>query len=121
MNIAQFNFESLTVYQRSLALSKQIYQLTQTWPKEHLFGITDQLRQAIVSIVLNIAEGSSETKKDFCHLLIIARGSVFECIPIIELAHSLKLITDDKKLMYMKEMKEIALMLSGLRIKLNSS
>lgn len=118
--MAMFNFERLSVYQRSLELSRQIYQLTQPWPREHLFGITNQLRRASYSIPLNIAEGSSRTKKDFRHFLIISRGSCFECIPILSLAHSLKLLSTEQKEMLYNELKELSQMLSALRASLDT-
>lgn len=110
-----FNFESLKVYQRALNLAKYIYTITQSWPKEHLFGITDQLRRAGLSIVLNIAEGSSRTRKDFRHFLIVSRGSTFECIPLLDIALGLKLLTIDEQKFLYNECNEISRMLSGLR------
>lgn len=110
-----FNFESLIVYQRAVTFSTTIYRKTQIWPREHLFGITDQLRRASLSISLNIAEGSSRTTKDFKHFLSVSRGSCFECVPILTLAHSLQLLTADEKQMFYNEIKEIAQMLSKLR------
>src|SRR3989338_3371780 len=110
-----FNFETLTVYQRSLSFSENIYRITQKWPREHLFGVTDQMRRASVSIPLNIAEGSSRTKKDFRHFLIIARGSCFECVQIIKIVQSLGLLTPKDAELFYNEILEISQMLSGLR------
>ncbi len=115
MSDKSFNFESLTVYSRSLHFSFQIYQITQKWPREHLFGITDQIRRAAISIPLNIVEGSSRTKKDFRHFLIIARGSCFECIPLMKLTLDLNLITISEEQTYYNELMEISQMLSAFR------
>lgn len=114
-NTLQFNFESFTVYQRAFSLSKKIYILTQKWPREYLFGITDQLRRASLSIMLNVAEGSSRTRKDFRHFLIISRGSCFECIPLIQLAHELHLLSQEEYDMLYTELREISQMLSKFR------
>jgi four helix bundle protein len=73
------------------------------------------LRRASLSIVLNIAEGSSRTKKDYKHFLIIARGSCFECVPLLKLACSLNLLSSKQEKMFYNELEEIARMLSGLR------
>jgi four helix bundle protein len=110
-----FRFEQLTVYQRSLALSTRIYSFSLKWPREHLFGITDQLRRAVLSIPLNIAEGYSRTRKDFQHFLTIARGSCFECVPLIQLSEQIKLLTHDEAASLYNELLEISFMLSGLR------
>ncbi len=118
--MTSFNFEGLTVYQRSLVFSQRIFEISRDWPKEYLFGLTDQLRRASLSIPLNIAEGSSRTKKDFRHFLIISRGSCFESIPLIKLAHSLKLLTSIEEQTLYNELNEIARMLSGLRSSLGS-
>lgn len=64
-----FNFEKLSVYQKSIALVDEVYSLTEAWPKSETFGITSQFRRAVVSVSLNIAEGSGRTKKDFRHFL----------------------------------------------------
>ncbi len=114
----QFSFEKLTVYQRSLNLATTIYSLTSSWPREHLYSITDQIRRASSSIALNIAEGYSRTRKDFKHFLTIARGSCYECIPLLSLAQNLKLLSaKDHELLY-NELVEISRMISSLRSKL---
>lgn len=120
MPIASFSFEKLTVYQRALTFSFRIYALTKRWSKEHLYGITDQLRRASLSIPLNIAEGYSRTRKDFQHFLTLARGSCFECVPLLKIAESLKLVKQGEAVALYNEIQEIAQMLSGLRSSLNS-
>ena len=73
----QFRFEQFTIYQDGLEFLKLIYVITKKFPKEELFGITSQMRRATVSILLNIAEGSSRTRKDFAHFLTLSKGSCF--------------------------------------------
>jgi len=84
--MGRFNFENLVVYQEALEFAVRVYIITKTFPKEELFGIVSQLRRASVSISSNIAEGSSRTKKQFIHFLNIALGSVYECVPLIEIS-----------------------------------
>jgi four helix bundle protein len=110
-----FRFEQLEVYQKSLILNKSVYQLTQAWPKEFLFGLTDQLRRACLSISLNIAEGSGRPTRDFQHFLSISRGSCYECVAIIELTKSLNLTTTQEYNILYNELSLIAQMLSKLR------
>lgn len=81
-----FRFEKLTIYQESLGLIDEVYVLIKKWPSDEKFGLTDQARRAVYSIALNIAEGTSRTRKDFCHFLDLSRGSCYECVAILEIA-----------------------------------
>jgi four helix bundle protein len=84
------SFHDLTVWQRSIELSVQIYTLTRAFPKEEIFGLTNQLRRASVSISSNIAEGQSRlTKGEFVNFLSIARGSNAEVRSQLTLARHL--------------------------------
>ena len=74
-----FNFEKLTVWQKAIEFADQIYTVTRSFPEDERFGLTNQMRQAAVSISSNIAEGSSRaSKSDFARFIQIATGSVFE-------------------------------------------
>lgn len=78
-----FDFERLTVYQKAKSINSEIYSLI----KEKRFDriTNDQLRRASFSIMLNIAEGMSRfSKKDRKNFMIISRGSVFECVAILD-------------------------------------
>lgn len=56
-----------------------IYKLTQQFPKEELFGITSQMRRAVVSVTSNIAEGfSRQSIPDKCHFYAMSHGSLTE-------------------------------------------
>jgi four helix bundle protein len=84
--MGRFNFENLDVYQEAVEFAVRIYVITKNFPKEEWFGIVSQLRRACISVPSNIAEGSSRTKKEFIHFLNIALGSVYECVPLIEIS-----------------------------------
>jgi len=71
--------KKLDVWNFSLVLITKIYVLTSQFPKEELFGLTNQLRRASVSVSSNIAEGLSRTSKlEKVRFLEIARSSVVE-------------------------------------------
>jgi four helix bundle protein len=84
--MGRFNFENLDVYREAVELAIRIYLITKSFPKKEWFGIVSQLRRAAVSISSNIAEGSSRTKKEFAHFLNISLGSIYECVPLIEIS-----------------------------------
>lgn len=69
------NYRNLEVWKRSLDLTADIYRLTKQLPKEELFGLSDQMRRAVVSIPSNIAEEQVETliknSKDSCSLQMV--------------------------------------------------
>ena len=80
-----FMFENLEVYQKAIDFTDQITNLTEQFPRGYYF-LTDQLNRAALSIATNIAEGNGRfTKNDRKHFFIIARGSVQECVPLLEL------------------------------------
>jgi four helix bundle protein len=70
------SFRDLKVWQSSIELTVQVYQYTQAFPRDEVFGISAQMRRASVSIASNIAEGSARgTKRDFRQFVKTARGS----------------------------------------------
>jgi len=96
-----FAFEDLRIYNDALIFTKYIYKLTKSFPKEEMFGITSQLRRAESSVALNIAEGSGLSKKEFKNFLRRARGSVYECVPILNIAlDNNYIIEEDYKRIY---------------------
>lgn len=91
-----YRFENLEAWQLSRKFILEIYKITEKFPKNELFGLTNQLRRAAVSIALNIAEGS-ERKSDleFKRFLRISVGSLSEVITGLYVAVDLGFI--DKK------------------------
>jgi len=76
-------------------LTVAVYQATQSFPREEIYGITSQLRRASYSVPANIAEGSSrESKKDYLHFLYISRGSLSETQYFVHLSRLLDYLSD---------------------------
>jgi four helix bundle protein len=72
-------FRNLVVWKRAIELSVCIYELTRTFPKDELYGLTSQLRRASVSVASNIAEGRGRlTEGEFRQFLGLAQGSNYE-------------------------------------------
>ena len=73
------NHKKLEVWKKSLDLIENIYTLTEKFPKSEIFGISNQLRRASVSITSNIAEGSSRNSKiERKRFFEISRSSLVE-------------------------------------------
>ncbi len=89
------DFKKLIIWQRAQTLAINIYGVSGKFPREELFGLTDQLRRAAVSIAANIAESSGRWGvKDKMQLLMVARGSLLETRSHLSIAAALKYITD---------------------------
>lgn len=81
-----FMFENLLVYQKAVDFADQIARTTESFPRGYYF-LTDQLNRAALSIATNLAEGNGRfTKPDRRNFFTIARGSLQECVPLIEVA-----------------------------------
>ena len=84
------SYKELTVWQKSIELVTTIYELTDKFPKEEIFGLTSQIRRAAVSIPSNIAEGRSRgTKADYTHFLRMSYGSGAELETQLEISKKL--------------------------------
>ncbi len=115
MDDKRFDFEKLDVYQRAVQFAGFIYDMTETFSKEHQYGLSDQLRRAALSISLNIAEGSgSQYYKEKRQFYRIARRSCFECIPALTLAMRQRLLPEKIYRKAYQECYELSKMLAGL-------
>ena len=84
------SYKDLVVWKKAVELAVATYQLTDKFPKEEVYGLTSQMRRAGVSVASNIAEGSIRgSKKDFCHFLRIASGSIAELETQVEISKRL--------------------------------
>ena len=90
------SFEELIVWQKAHQLTLDVYKLTQSFPKEEIYGITSQIRRASVSIAANIAEGyKRRTPKDKARFLNFSEGSLEEVKYYLILAKDLSFITEN--------------------------
>lgn len=72
------SYKDLLAYQKSYHLVLRVYELTGTFPKEEIYGLTSQIRRAAVSITSNIAEGAVRGSRDYLHFLKMSLGSAAE-------------------------------------------
>jgi four helix bundle protein len=109
-----FMFENLQVYQKAVDFADRIASQTESFPRGYYF-LVDQLNRAALSIATNLAEGNGRfTKPDRKNFFTIARGSVQECVPLLEVAKRRGFITDADHSTLKSHLEEMAKMLSGL-------
>ena len=92
----------------------EIHEITKDFSRGNYY-LSDQLKRASLSIPTNIAEGNGRYHKaDRVNFFRIARGSGFECVPILEMCKRKKLIAEERNQELKKEIEDICKMLSGL-------
>jgi four helix bundle protein len=81
------SYRDLLIWQKSMDLTKLVYQITFSFPKDEIYGLTSQIRRSAVSIPSNIAEGRGRnSNKEFIRFLQISLGSLYELQTQLELA-----------------------------------
>lgn len=113
-------FKELTAWQKSRTLVKDIYDLTKSFPKGEIYGLTSQIRRSVVSIPTNIAEGAGRrTNPQFLNFLDIALGSAIEVENLLILSNDLQFISDESLKINETKCIEIQKMIYGLMSKLS--
>ncbi|OGV02496.1 MAG: four helix bundle protein [Ignavibacteria bacterium RIFOXYA2_FULL_37_17] len=112
-------FTDLIVWQKAHQFVLSVYNMTKSFPREELFGLTSQLRRAAISITANIAEGFRKRGKlDKARFFNISEGSVEECYYYLILSNDLG-YADTKEL---KELlNEVAKLLNSYSAAIRSS
>ncbi len=106
----------LDVWQKSMQFVTALYKETEAFPRHELYGLTNQLRRAAVSIPSNIAEGCGRnSKREFHQFLSLARGSLLEVETQVEIARNLGYVSEKRFRELLMKTNEIGRMLNGLR------
>ena len=114
MNI--YGFEKLDVWQKSRLLVRDIYLITKSFPEDERFGLTSQLRRAMISVSCNIAEWTSRwSNKEKIRFIEIAYGSLMEVVNCLMLAFDLEYISEQKILELRFNIDIVANKLNGLK------
>jgi len=93
------NHKDLDVWKRSMDLVEEIYKITSKFPASEMYGLTNQLRRASVSIPSNIAEGTSRRgDKELLYFINVTIGSIAEIETQMLIAVRLKYISDEGQL-----------------------
>ena len=111
-----FYYRKLLVYQQSMTLLRDVYSLSKNFPPQELYGLTNQIQRAVVSIPSNIAEGMGRfSVKDRIRFLEISNGSLMEVMCQLEIAQQLGYITPEELKEQEEKIASIAKMMIGLR------
>jgi four helix bundle protein len=111
-----YGFESLHVWQRSRRLISEIYLITNTFPHEERYSLTQQIRRAAVSVACNIAEGSSRNSgRDQARFTEISYGSLLEVLNLLIIATDLGFLSQKQEQTFRSEISEIGNMLNKLK------
>ena len=90
----KFGYKKLIVWEKADELAYQVYTVTKKFPKEEIYGITSQLRRAVLSIPVNIVEGYARRgKKELRQFLNIALGSLAETEYLLDFSLRLNYLT----------------------------
>ena len=110
------SYRDLIVWQKSIELAKQLYQLTSRFPNEEKFGLVSQIRRAAVSVPSNIAEGQARnTTGEFVQFISHAEGSAAELDTQLLLSVELGFLKEAEAAPASSLIEEIRRMLNGLR------
>jgi four helix bundle protein len=88
------SYRDLIAWRKAMDLVTDIYSATRSFPRDELYGLTNQLRRAAVSVPSNIAEGQARfSRKEFHHFLSLARGSLVEIETQLMIAQNLEYLS----------------------------
>ena len=122
MNVMKtMSYQDLVVWQKSMDLVEGVYRLSESFPLEETYGLTNQVRRASVSVPSNIAEGHArKSTAEFKRFLSIAQGSLAETGTQLLLSGRLSYASESEIEPLLGLSTEISKMLSSLQSKLSA-
>ena len=116
------SYRRLNVWRSAIAFASSVYAGTARFPKEELFGLTSQLRRAVVSVSANIAEGAGRgSKADFSRFIDIAIGSLNEVESLMEIAKEMNYVDSSFYYKFLEESDSLRMSLGAFRKHLKQS
>jgi four helix bundle protein len=107
--------KDLMAWQKGIHLVTDVYKTTTNFPKEEIYGITNQIRRAAISVPSNVAEGAARSsKKEFCHFLYVSLGSTSELETQFIIAENLKFLKKEDSVNLQDQLTEIRKTILGL-------
>ena len=121
MSVKIKSFKDLNIWMRIIKIVKEIYQISKLFPKEEVYGPTNQIRRSAISIPSNIAEGFARFhNKEYRQFLFISLGSCAELSTQMIIALHLGYVENKKADQLLNEIDEISKMTMCLIKKLNN-
>ena len=115
------SYQDLEVWQKAMDLAERIYRLTQSLPKEEIYGLTSQMRRSAASVPANIAEGwARRGTKEFLQFLNIAAGSLRELETYLTLAQRIHLVSAQEGQPVLESIQVLSRQLLSLQRSLNT-
>ena len=112
-------YRDLDIWNAGIDLVKEIYKLTEKFPKEEMYGLSAQMRRSAISIPSNVAEEfHRHHNKEYRQFLYITLGSSAELETQITIAKELKYIQKEQEAMLLEKLDHICRMTSNLIKKL---
>lgn len=115
METIKFDFKSLDLYQKILDYIDWVYDVTEKFPKNEVFGLSSQWRRASTSLALNLSEGYGETYPLFTKYYKIFKGFLRESAVCSEISFRRKYIDSNDKQNSRSKLVEFSKMIVGLR------
>jgi four helix bundle protein len=116
------SYRDLIAWRKAMDLVTDVYRVTKAFPREELYGLTNQLRRAAVSVPSNIAEGQDRfSRKEFHHFLSHARGSLVEVETHLMIAENLGYLDPNQTRFLLDKTSELGKVLNGLIASIKSA
>ncbi|OGL60677.1 hypothetical protein A3H10_02100 [Candidatus Uhrbacteria bacterium RIFCSPLOWO2_12_FULL_46_10] len=109
------SFRDLIVWQKSSNLATLIYGITNDFPKSEMYGLTSQMRRAVVSVSSNIAEGfKRNSRKEKVQFYTMAYGSLSELESQIDISKNLHYLLESQYQTIIEAINEASRLLDGI-------
>jgi four helix bundle protein len=116
------NYRDLVAWQKAMDFVEDVYQATKAFPREELYGLTNQLRRCSVSVPSNIAEGQGRgSNAEFARSLSIAHGSLREVETQVIIGRRLGYLEEGEMGRLLGRAAEVGRLVTGLRNSLKPS
>lgn len=108
------SYRSLEAWKKGMRLASAIYKVTASWPVDERFGLTSQIRRAVVSVPSNVAEGQGRLgKAEMRHHLSMAHGSLCEVETLLDLGAEIGILDQEERNSLLTDTAEVGRILRG--------